>query len=343
MYGAHVHSVSGESIEDSLTVAPRDESVLFRNRDKFDLIVIYDDASETPGPQDAPISNLIRAIYVNAFRKILKRVPVLLIGGIQAWKREFGVQEVRGLGVEEDPVPLSIPSAQPATEFNVPPSPPAPQLPQLSRTSPPGIPTLSPKPDQPFRALPPVPRSPLPNRTRAGTESVAEARPPPTSDNNPRRSFDQGSVSPRYGSPKSSSPCMYTDSILRLYSYAETGDIPSEPVRRLQRKPTMTRPPSVSSLNSFPRTLSEGVRLLFPSFVSLRIVLLTNHTAPALLSHDTTNDGQWPHTIPPDRAHGGFAQHRFLFLQQFCRQLWPCLTPSSVPPSCGLTPAFRVP
>lgn len=192
--------MSGESIEDSLTIAPRDESVLFRNRDKFDLIVIYDDASETPGPTDAPISNLIRAIYVNAFRKILKRVPVLLIGGIQAWKREFGVQEVRGLGVEEIPIPLSVPLAQPVPEVNVPPSPPlpAPQLPQISRTSPPGIPTLSPKPDQPFRALPPVPRSPLPNRARAGTESVPEARPPSMSDNNPRRSFDQGSVSPRY-------------------------------------------------------------------------------------------------------------------------------------------------
>jgi len=114
MYGVHAHSVSGESIEGSLTVAPRDELVLFLNRDKFDLIVIYDDASETPGPPDAPISNLIRAIYVNAFRKILKRVPVLLIGGIQAWKRSFGAQEVRGLGVEDVPVPLSIPVAQPA-------------------------------------------------------------------------------------------------------------------------------------------------------------------------------------------------------------------------------------
>jgi ubiquitin carboxyl-terminal hydrolase 8 len=204
MYGVHAHSVSGETIEDSLTIAPRDESVLFRNRDKFDLIVIYDDASETPGPPDAPISNLIRAIYVNAFRKILKRVPVLLIGGIHAWKQAFGVQEVRGLGVEDVPVPLSVPLVQSATEVNMSPSPqlpPPPQLPQLSRTSPPGVPTLSPKPDQPIRALPPVPRSPLPNRARAGTESVAEVRSPPTSDNNPRRSFDQGSVSPRYCTP----------------------------------------------------------------------------------------------------------------------------------------------
>jgi ubiquitin carboxyl-terminal hydrolase 8 len=93
--------VTGETIEDSLSVAPRDEWVLFCNRDKFDLIAIYDDASETPGPPDAPLAKLIRAIYETAFRKILKRVPVLLVGGLEAWKREFGDQE---LVVEQAPV-----------------------------------------------------------------------------------------------------------------------------------------------------------------------------------------------------------------------------------------------
>ncbi|KAH9059441.1 hypothetical protein EDB83DRAFT_2552313 [Lactarius deliciosus] len=86
--------VSGQTIEDSLIVAPRDEWVLFCNRDKFDLIAIYDDASETPGPPDAPLSRLERAIYETAFRKILKRVPVLLIGGLEAWKHEFGEREL---------------------------------------------------------------------------------------------------------------------------------------------------------------------------------------------------------------------------------------------------------
>jgi hypothetical protein len=42
------------------------------------------------------------------------------------------------------------------------------------------------------------------------------------------------------------------------HSVAGSNDIPSEPVRRIQRKPTMTRPPSVPS---FPRTMSDGVRL----------------------------------------------------------------------------------
>jgi hypothetical protein len=42
------------------------------------------------------------------------------------------------------------------------------------------------------------------------------------------------------------------------HSVAESNDIPPEPVRRIQRKPTMIRPPSVPS---FPRTMSDGVRL----------------------------------------------------------------------------------
>jgi hypothetical protein len=198
-------SVTGETIEDSLSVAPRDEWVLFCNRDKFDLIAIYDDASETPGPPDAPLSRLIRAIYETAFRKILKRVPVLLIGGLEAWKREFGDQE---LVVEQAPVapvapvPVTTPlvSPPPAAEAYVPspPQPPVSQLAPISRTSPPGAAMTTPQPEA-IRSLPPVPRSPLPNRTMAGMQSVPDSRPSTVSDNHPRQSFDHGGVSPRYG------------------------------------------------------------------------------------------------------------------------------------------------
>ncbi|KAI9440817.1 cysteine proteinase [Lactarius indigo] len=220
-------NVSGQTIEDSLTVAPRDEWVLFCNRDKFDLIAIYDDASETPGPPDAPLSRLEHAIYETAFRKILKRVPVLLIGGLEAWKREFGERE---LVVAEASV---LPPALPPTEVFVPPSP-QPQLPHVPR-SPPGVSVTSPTLET-FRALPPVPRNPPP---------VSDIRPPlPLPDNYPHRSFDQGPASPRLPEPR---------------------DLPSEPIRRLQRKPTMTRPPSVSSLNALPRTMSEGTQQASPT------------------------------------------------------------------------------
>jgi len=194
--------VTGQTIEDSLTVAPRDEWVLFCNRDKFDLIAIYDDASETPGPPDAPLARLIQAIYETAFRKILKRVPVLLIGGLEAWKREFGDQE---LVLEEAPVapvaPVPVSTSlvppPPAAEADVP-SRPVSQLAPISRTSPPGAATTSPQPET-IRSLPPAPRSPLPNRTVAGTQSVPDSHPSTVSNNHPRQSFDHGTISPRYG------------------------------------------------------------------------------------------------------------------------------------------------
>jgi hypothetical protein len=169
---------------------------LFCNRDKFDLIAIYDDASESPGPPDAPLAKLIRAIYETAFRKILKRVPVLLIGGINAWKREFGEQEL----VKADPPVVPAPQA---AEVYVAPSPRPPTSPsplsQAPGISSPGIAATGPM-QETFRALPPVPRSPLPNLTRVGADSESYTRPPPPlPDNYPGRSVDQGPPSPRYG------------------------------------------------------------------------------------------------------------------------------------------------
>ncbi|KAI0642296.1 cysteine proteinase [Trametes meyenii] len=99
-------SVSGQSIEDALAVGPPDERVCFSNRDKFDLVAMYDDSSETVGE---PISTLLKAIYETAFRKILKNMPMLLIGGLQAWKREFGEAEVirAGSASPRRPSPLA--------------------------------------------------------------------------------------------------------------------------------------------------------------------------------------------------------------------------------------------
>ena len=74
-------SVTGTSIEDALQVGPRHEWALFTNREKFDLVAMYDNSSENFGSGNSPLSALVRAIYETAFRKILKRMPVLLVGG----------------------------------------------------------------------------------------------------------------------------------------------------------------------------------------------------------------------------------------------------------------------
>lgn len=80
-----------------MVIAPRQEASLFDNRDKFDLVAVYDGSSKSFGDANTPLSTLVRVISEQAFRKILKRMPMMLAGGIEAWKREVGETElVRG-------------------------------------------------------------------------------------------------------------------------------------------------------------------------------------------------------------------------------------------------------
>lgn len=91
-----------------MVVSPRHEASLFHNRDKFDLVVVYDGSSTSFGAENTPLSVLVRAIFERAFRKMLKRTPMLLVGGLEAWKRDIGDSElVRGSGYVEiqRPVP----------------------------------------------------------------------------------------------------------------------------------------------------------------------------------------------------------------------------------------------
>jgi len=104
--------VTAESLENAMVVGPRQEASLFAHRDKFDLVAIYDSSSSSFGSESeaSPMSVLFRVIFEQAFKKMLKRMPMLLVGGIQAWKKEFGSGElIRGPGYrpEETPAPIS--------------------------------------------------------------------------------------------------------------------------------------------------------------------------------------------------------------------------------------------
>ena len=86
--------LTGEQLEDSLAVAPSKEYTLFRNREKFDLVVLYDADSENYGTAISPMSAVVRIIYETAFQRILKRNPVLLVGGLRAWKNAYPAEVV---------------------------------------------------------------------------------------------------------------------------------------------------------------------------------------------------------------------------------------------------------
>ncbi|KAJ6488088.1 ubiquitin carboxyl-terminal hydrolase 4 [Mycena vulgaris] len=88
--------LTAERLEDSMVNAPTNETTMFKNRDKFDLIVVYDQSSQTLGSSTSPMSTLVRLISEQAFTKLLKRMPMMLVGGFDAWRRDIGEPEIGG-------------------------------------------------------------------------------------------------------------------------------------------------------------------------------------------------------------------------------------------------------
>ncbi|KAF8902399.1 hypothetical protein CPB84DRAFT_1746670 [Gymnopilus junonius] len=113
--------VTAESLENAMVIAPRQETSLFINRDKFDLVAVYDGSSTSFGSssshhtqQGSPLAILVRVISEQAFKKMLKRMPMMLVGGIEAWKRELGDGEViRGVGYSDSPPGAGVPIQRP--------------------------------------------------------------------------------------------------------------------------------------------------------------------------------------------------------------------------------------
>ncbi|KAJ7625489.1 ubiquitin carboxyl-terminal hydrolase 4 [Roridomyces roridus] len=99
--------LTAERLEDSMFNAPTNETTMFKNRDKFDLIVVYDQSSQALGQSTSPMSILVRLISEQAFTKLLKRMPMMLVGGFDAWRREVG--EVEIYGSLPTPVPRTTP------------------------------------------------------------------------------------------------------------------------------------------------------------------------------------------------------------------------------------------
>ncbi|GAA5980606.1 hypothetical protein JCM11641_006697 [Rhodosporidiobolus odoratus] len=104
------HGIKSSDIENSLSLAPPHEAQLFAARHHYDMVVIYDRSSTTI-PTAAPPSsaseaqrvlwNLGTAIYEREFSKALKRQPVLLRGGWDAWESQVGLDGVVGRGASE--------------------------------------------------------------------------------------------------------------------------------------------------------------------------------------------------------------------------------------------------
>ncbi|KAK0466830.1 ubiquitin carboxyl-terminal hydrolase 4 [Desarmillaria tabescens] len=111
-------SINATSLMEALIISPASEVSLFANREKFDYVVLYDWNSTSFGPLDSPLSVLVQTIYEREFTRMLKHAPIILVGGLEAWKKEFGDAEVtKGDGEVVKP---PLPSAETFTPVNPP-------------------------------------------------------------------------------------------------------------------------------------------------------------------------------------------------------------------------------
>ncbi|CAG8447803.1 409_t:CDS:2 [Ambispora leptoticha] len=96
--------ISSIDLESRLIISPENERTLFDARHTFDLIVYHDQSSvDNPGITSKsnsrhPMRNLVDAIMINEYKKPLKRPPVILIGGLDGWRRLVG-----DAGIERGP------------------------------------------------------------------------------------------------------------------------------------------------------------------------------------------------------------------------------------------------
>ncbi|KAI2628875.1 cysteine proteinase [Hypoxylon sp. NC1633] len=94
-------NISADEIADSMVLAPSNERLAMEQRDKVDLVVIYDQDSTlmptriTGDPLDMVLYNLRQALSYYSYRRPLKDSPKLLKGGLNSWLDEFGDQSLK--------------------------------------------------------------------------------------------------------------------------------------------------------------------------------------------------------------------------------------------------------
>lgn len=96
------NGISGEQLGESMVIAPDSEQALYDRRTEFDLVVFYDQSSKAVHPStslgkdnNSLLRDLSSAVYEYGYEKKLKRRPMLLIGGLDAWVDLLGPNSLK--------------------------------------------------------------------------------------------------------------------------------------------------------------------------------------------------------------------------------------------------------
>ncbi len=102
------HEISAEELEQSLVLSPEAEQYLFDTRDTFDLVVYYDQSSNSIERKvsGSPSSEMVlgdfsKAVYDYGYKKPLKRPPRLLLGGLDAWVDLMGPRALETVQISD--------------------------------------------------------------------------------------------------------------------------------------------------------------------------------------------------------------------------------------------------
>ena len=92
-------NISADEIQDSMILADPIEKFTFEQRDKVDLVVVYDQDSTSIRPttrntQNTIIYTIMQALTHYSYSKQLRNPPKLLVGGLEAWVDELGLRSL---------------------------------------------------------------------------------------------------------------------------------------------------------------------------------------------------------------------------------------------------------
>ena len=95
--------VTAEELEERLIVSPASEQMLFEQRNEFDIVIYYDQETKStkfltgsPNGNEAPALRALHdTIYEFSYYKQLRRPPVILFGGLDAWVDLVGRQALQ--------------------------------------------------------------------------------------------------------------------------------------------------------------------------------------------------------------------------------------------------------
>ncbi|KAF1997313.1 cysteine proteinase [Amniculicola lignicola CBS 123094] len=94
---------SAEQLQDRLIVSPDEELAYFDKRNEFDLVVYYDECTKTSSfltkynrnEKETALKRLYDTLYEFNLEKPLKRPPIFLMGGLDAWADLVGTQALK--------------------------------------------------------------------------------------------------------------------------------------------------------------------------------------------------------------------------------------------------------